>query len=280
MRRLPFIALSLILAAVVAPQALHAAGNVLVPSDSSASGSDSATLPNLGLSAPTQSNSAPTTTQPPIVSPQTPTSTTSQVQTPAAALPSFAQTPITTGSPQMPAPIAPFTAEELKSLPPGSLPTRVLQQPDMSAALAKAQASQNLPYSLAISFSGKSYFGAKDVATITNKLGLSHDQVANSCYLSLRGFAQTDKGGGVMFGGGLSPQVTVRYSGAIKSYMMMAIALCTAGPNLPKGSGFLTEIVDRFAISLQPIKCDPPTRQATSLTITYDGSDKSQCVYQ
>jgi hypothetical protein len=136
----------------------------------------------------------------------------------------------------------------------------------MSGVLSEVNAK--LPYSLTLSISGKSIFGAKDVLAITQKLGLTREQIPSSCVLTVRGLLHTDKGA-YMIDGAPSSQVPVRYSGTIQDYVMNAAALCTAS-QLPPDSGYLNETNGRFIVSLQPITCPPPQRQATQLAIDYD----------
>ncbi len=279
MRRIPLsAALGLLVAVTIAPQVGHATGNVLLPSASPNSDSGALSLPSLGLSVPTPPpvDSSLLPPEPPPPPKPAPKAQAPVAPTPTAMPPSQGSA---AGAPptNVQDTIAPFTEDEVKRLPPGTIPTRVLHQPDMSATMA--QAGRNLPYSLTIGFSDKSFFGAKDVETINKKLGLSRDQVSSSCYLSVGGLLQTDKGS-QMIAPGLSPQATVRYDGRIKNYLITSQALCLAGNNLPSGSGFLTEIGNRFVIPLQPITCSAPNSQVTGLTITYNGSGTSQCTYQ
>ena len=135
----------------------------------------------------------------------------------------------------------------------------------------------NLPFGITLSISGKSIFGAKDVQAITEKLGLTREQIPSSCILTVRGIMRTDKSAYIL-DGGAAPQATVRYDGVIESYLMAAAALCTAG-KLPPGSGFITETNGRYIVNLQPITCPAPKRQAQQLSIDYDGSDKAGCNY-
>lgn len=275
MRRISFAALGLLLAATLAPQALYAAGNVLLPSASSSSDGSTASLPNLGLSASTPSTdtAAPTdlpamTVTKPALPPATVKSTVAPTQTPSTA-------PAEQPTIEIP-PIAPITDSDVRGLPPGTVPTRVIHQPDASAMPAASNAGA--PNSLTIGFSPRSYFGARDAAEIGNKLGISRDQISASCYLSVGGVVQTDKGSSVI-AAGLSPQVTVHYAGTIKSYMIGAQAMCVAGNNLPPGSGFIVEIGNRFVVPLQQINCAAPNRQSSTLTLTYNGNNGTQCVY-
>jgi hypothetical protein len=142
-----------------------------------------------------------------------------------------------------------------------------------------AQANQNLPYVQTISISGRSIYGANDVTLINKKLGLSSAQISSNCILTVRGVMQTDVSPYIIDGPPTLPQVVVHYDGMIKSYIMTGVAMCTAG-QLPPGSGLITEVGNRYSIPLQMIKCPLPTQQASQLTITYNGSGTSQCVYQ
>lgn len=143
-----------------------------------------------------------------------------------------------------------------------------------------AQAGKDLPYSLAVIIGEKSIFGDQDLKTISNKLGLKRDQVSSACTLSPRGIVQTDKGAYILAGDG-SPHSSTRYDGTIKNYIMSAQASCAASiGSLPPGSGFITQIGDQYIVPLQQIHCPVPNRQVTSLTVTYDGSNKSQCAYE
>jgi len=271
-RYFPLTACIFLLTLMATPQIAHAAGNVLLPSTSN--GSDS-TAPNLGIS-PT--SSPPTATNPPSVAP---------VVTPQAAPPAPIASPNSSALPQTSVPPAvnepsdivtsPVSVADRAKLPPGTMPTMVVHQADTSDLTAEA--TKDLPYGLTIRMSGQSIFGANDVQQITQKLGLGHDQVASSCILTVRGLLQTDKGTYII-DGGASPQVALRYDGVIKNYLMSGNALCAADPNLPQGSGFLTEIGGRYSLPLQMINCPAPNRQASQLMITYDGGKSAQCVYQ
>ena len=172
---------------------------------------------------------------------------------------------------------SPVTDAEAANLPLGSVRTTIVRGMDMAPLLA--QVGKGLPYALTMSIGPKSVFGSKDVQTIQDKLGMSRDEIGQSCILTLSGMLQTDKGS-YMIASGATPQVTVRYDGMIKDYMMLGMAKCAYSGKLPPGSGFLTLIDGRFNIGLSLVKCDPPNRQVSELVVTYDGTPKSRCQYQ
>jgi hypothetical protein len=286
MRRTLLIATFFFLSLASTPQFAQAAGNVLLPSTPSDLGLGGSTAPsqdssgNSGATAPTQPVLMPSETsssQSPALSgvtlPSELSGTTSAKSTATRSTPAPDE-----AVPAMPTVTLtmPNNAKAAKHLPPGSLPTMVIHQSDSSDMLAQAQ--KDLPYTLTISMSDKSIFGAKDAQEIQNKLGISSNKDASSCILTVRGIMRTDKGVYPLSGKATS-QVNVNYDGIIKSYLMSGRALCTVSGELPAGSGLLTEIGDRYSIPLQSITCPAPKRQVTTLTITYDGSGTSQCVY-
>ncbi|MDR3423840.1 MAG: hypothetical protein P4M13_02005 [Alphaproteobacteria bacterium] len=258
MRYSVFAVLGLFATATIAPVTAHAAGNVLLPSTSTNSGTPM--LPSLGLGDPaTTSNDTSAATQTPADTNQTDTTQTS--------------TPALSSSRA----VSTISKEEAAGLPPGAIPTTVMHTPDISSYQEKA--GKDLPYTLTLSMSGKSIFGANDVQKITSRLGLRRSRVASSCILAMRGLMQTDKGAYILEGG-TSPKIKVHYDGMIKNYQMAAQAWCTVDNKLPLDSGVLTEMNNRYDIPLEQITCPVPNQQVTSLTITYDGSGTSQCVYK
>ena len=272
MRRTLF-ATSVFFAALLLPQASFASGNVLLPSTSGQSPSP----PNLGLGSPTETTSAPTPTKDQTPQPAAPPASVSG-KPPATALSTATKQPIPAAGPTKPKPTLPPTfviVGDQSHLRPGEIPTIVMKRPDLSAYTERA--GKNLPYTLTIQFSDKSFFGAKDVQEITKKLGLKSSEISSACFLAPRGLLRTDKKGYIIDSGSV-PQSTVHYDGMIQSYMMLAEAECTA-EKLPLNSGVLSQIGNRYAISLQPVTCTPPNRQVTTLTITYDGSPTSKCLY-
>lgn len=281
MRHVPLATTTLLLSLALAPQTSQAAGNVLLPSDSSSA--------NLGF-AP-QSSSAPeaANSSNPIAPPASPTTPSllpsSSAPIPAPATPTVPP-PQSVGAASGMTPVptlptitvsSPVTAAQAAHLKPGTVPTTIIHQSDATDTLSAM--GKGLPYSLDISISGKSIFGAKDVKEIGAKLGLSAAKVESACFLTISGMVQTDKGS-YLFSGTASPQVIVRYDGTIKSYAIQAQGMCNAKTgDLPPGSGILAEVGDRFRIPLQVITCPAPQRQVTSLSITYDGTKTSQCDY-
>lgn len=168
--------------------------------------------------------------------------------------------------------------QDAAKLPRGTIPTHIIQQQDLGDLIT--QAGQKLPYSLAIGFGGGSLFGAKDVQTITAKLGLTANEIPSQCFLTARGIMQTSTGGYMIMGSN-PPPLRVAYDGIIKSYLLGALAFCNADiKRIPQGSGFLNQNKGRFMIPLQSIKCPAPTRQVTSLIITYNGTASTSCSYQ
>jgi hypothetical protein len=243
MRRKLLSASLFLFAATLAPQALHATGNVLLPKNDSGNPSSFLNL-GLGLQPPSSAPAADTKT------PLTPS-----VPEPPAAAP----VPVPAPMPTPPAsPDSPHIFHE--TYDPG--------QPDPS-----------LPKGITIVFSDKSSFSANDVAEISKKLGLSRNQIASSCNLSLRGFIQTEKNR-YMASGWLSPQIPVRYDGTINKFQAKAVALCPVNGPLPPGNWSLTEIDDRFVVPLQAISCGGPKGRVNALVITYDGSNAAPCAYQ
>ena len=135
------------------------AGDVLLPSSS---GNHSSSTPDLGLGGPTPSTPAPvaTTASPPAASPPTPST-----DTPPAVITGGASTAALPAN----SPISPIDQASAAQLPPDVVPTQVIQQPDVSSALA--QMNDGLPSSISISISGKSIFGARDVPDHHRKTG-------------------------------------------------------------------------------------------------------------
>ena len=281
-----FVAVGVFFAALPFSQTAFASGNVLLPSTS---GTNNTPLPNLGLGATTDTPQAVTndTSQktPPAAAPtastQTPTQPTITDPSKAKRIPraSLAPAQVPTAKPRETAKQAPAlsitTVGETTNLRPGETPTTVIAQPNISAFLERI--GKNAPYGLTIQFSPKSYFGANDVQEITKKFGLKSNQISSACFLSVRGMMQTDKKSYIV-GGTDSPQIMVRYDGMIKSYTMIGEAHCSVA-NLPSGAGIISQVGSRYVLPLQQISCPVPNRQATTLTITYDGSATSKCVY-
>ncbi|MDR3450352.1 MAG: hypothetical protein P4M15_11510 [Alphaproteobacteria bacterium] len=256
MRRFSYAACLLVL---LAPCAALAAADVLLPSSSG----NSSSLPNLGLGA---SSSAPAASTPAPVAPAQPAPPPAETPAPTPDAAQISTPPVT---------ITPLKGDT-SHLPLGTIPTQIINLPDNSAMLA--QAYGKLPYALTIGIGSQSIFGAKDIKTIGDKLGLSREDIPSHCILTVRGLLQTDKGGYVI-DGGASPQLVARYDGMIQNFLISGHALCTAG-QLPMGSGFITETGGRYDVGLQPITCPAPKRQAARLTITYTGDDHSQCSYE
>ncbi|MDE1900809.1 MAG: hypothetical protein KGI37_04080 [Alphaproteobacteria bacterium] len=265
----------LLAVATLAPCPAWAWGGVLLPSQND---DNTSTLPNLGLggsaSSPTPATQAPPAA--PATSPAAPPAAAPSAGELSTPVPSTATTTFDLSKIATPSVTSPVSKSAAAHLAPGKLPTTIIHEADVSAMLAAQSAS--LPDSLTISIGGQSFFGAKDVETIHDKLGLSQNQVATSCILTVRGIVQTSKGAAIINGGNAA-QVAVRYDGTIKGYFMSATALCTAG-HLPDDAGFLTEIGGRYDITLQAISCPAPTRQTQQLVITYDGTATSRCDYQ
>ncbi|MDR3424356.1 MAG: hypothetical protein P4M13_04665 [Alphaproteobacteria bacterium] len=226
-----YAAVGFFLAAALTPLPSQATGNVLLPS--SPSSGDGASFPNLGLGvvepSPKQGN--------PAAEPQP--------------------------SAEAPAPTAASTASQ-------SAPRETaVEQPSAPISLTRVQplvqTDNRLPYKQTIVIGDKSMFGSQDVQKIGDKLGLTRDQIASSCYLGVEGLLQTDKGEYLITNAAPAP-ATINYDGVIKDYLISGSALC-AGSN------------GQAIISLEPANCPPPKSLATKLTITYDGSGTSQCVY-
>ncbi|MDE2030429.1 MAG: hypothetical protein KGI97_07705 [Alphaproteobacteria bacterium] len=242
------------------------ASDVLLPSSTTGSDGASNRLPDLGLSAPTP--------QAPLPSSSDAQKKNADISTPIPTGPTAAEIKAATDLSKLIT--SPDSAEDIKNLRPGELPTKIIHKPDQSRMLAEAY--KDRPNVLSIGFSSQSLFGARDVAAIHAKIGLSRNQIPDSCLLTVRGLVQTSKDASMIDGGNAS-QVQVRYDGMIKGYMMNAVALCLA-THLPPDAGFLTETDGRYVVPLHFIRCPPPNRQTSMLTITYDGTDKAQCVYQ
>jgi hypothetical protein len=148
--------------------------------------------------------------------------------------------------------------------------------PDNSNALSML--GKGMPYNLAIAIDNKSSFGAQDIQKITSTLGLSRNQIPQSCILTLRGLLRTDKGGYII-DGPMSPQALTYYDGVIESFMMNTTALCYA-TTLPPGAGLIVQVGGgRYKVDLGAVNCPAPTRQVTQLFITYDGSPHAVCTY-
>jgi hypothetical protein len=240
MRCALFVSAGVLFAALLSPHVSQAAGNVLLPRDDSGS---SSALPNLGLSV------TPKTTAPVAATPE----------------PAKKQEAPET-KPQATEKTAPSSAS--------SNPTRVIIETESSY-----QPGSTLPNSLTISMSDKSSFSKTDAAKITDKLGLSGDQIPSSCFLSARGAIKTDKS---LYSTGIksSPQVSVRYDGTITGYMLTAQALCLMAGPLPQKGGIIVKLGDRYVVPLQQINCPLPSGKVSDLIVVYDGSDKSLCAYQ
>ena len=280
MRRICFAAFSLVCSTVVASQLAYATGNVLLPQDSPSTDSSSYS-PYVSNPNPSQNNASPAAAspgaQPPVTAPSSSNNAASAITPTVPPSPNavVGQTPATPNF-KLSDLISPVNPETAKHLPPGAIPTQVIHSPSLAPLMA--QAGQNLPYNLTISFSGKSFFGEKDAQAISQKLGLSRKEIPVSCNLTLSGIVHTDKGNSIIVSDALPP-VSIRYDGIIKSYVLVANAMCTAA-TLPPGSGYIRQYGDRYDVALQQISCTPPNRQVTSLLITYDGSGTSQCDYQ
>ncbi|MGB9151551.1 MAG: hypothetical protein WCD70_00495 [Alphaproteobacteria bacterium] len=280
MRCTLFVATGILLSAMLSPLAVHAqSDDVLLPSED-----ESGSSPNLGLVPSYQQKAGGTVTATPqpvatpaasnmASSPPPPMPETSAMSAPQAAPPpQMTLAPLPKISDIMSSTISDQAAAQL---PPGKIRTTIIHQPDLSTVMADA--GKNLPYSLTVSIGGGSVYSAKDIQKIRSKLGLSTDDIASACIMTVRGIVRTDQGS-YLLSGNVSPQAVVHYGGMIKSYIMSAHALCAAN-NLPSGGGFLTETNGRFSIPLQPIHCAPPNQQVTSLTVTYNGGNTSQCSY-
>jgi hypothetical protein len=247
------------------------ASNVLLPSPNS--------TPSLGLS--------PSTSAAPATAPaaQTPPA----AEAPAAVAPAPAATtaipPDLANAPQSQAAApnltqykdTPIDQVSAAGLPPGTIPTQVIQEPESTDELTLV--TKNLPYGLAISITNQSVFGGQDVESITSKLGLTRTQIPSSCVLAPRGIMQTTKGDYIITGRA-TQQTFIKYDGTIKDLMLNTSALCVVNGHLPPGSGVLEKTGNYFSIPLQMFKCPLPTRQATQLNITYTGSENARCVYQ
>ncbi len=168
-------------------------------------------------------------------------------------------------------PVSPSDAARLQAA--GQIPTTVMHQPDISSAVEHMNV--RLPYSLQISMSDRFVLSAEDARGISSKLGIQNP--ASACLLSPRGMVTTDKGSFPTVGGA-SPQAVVHYDGMIQKFMIQATAYCKTSA-LPANGGILTQVGDYYMISLQPVTCPSPNRQVSTLSITYNGNNASQCVY-
>lgn len=238
-------------------QQARAAGDVLLPSDN---GSNTSTLPNLGL-VPTPDTSAAKTV------PAAPD--TNQAQKPESLLPSLlpAQTPRQT--PMPPATAANLAVMMAASKP--STPTKVVQMPPPSPP------DTTLPNSVGIDISNY-VWGPSDVAAIKTRLGIPPDQVTAHCHLGLDGSVLSDKGY-YPFDTGFSPHAELKYDGQLKEIAVRAEALCDLVP-LPPNSGYVIQMGDKYAVMLRQIDCPPPPLSPQHIVFQYAGSGKGQCLYQ
>jgi hypothetical protein len=246
----------------------------LGPTAASKSEGATATAPNLGLmptiSSPTPAKAA--TTAPPA---PPPAATTEAATTAASTTPTETQNAAPSPAPQNSSFFQKvgqfFSGSRRESLP------SIIHEVDAPAAANSNPL--NLPYSLTIYFSNRSSLSQADAGVIGNKLGLTPNQISSACYLSTRG-ALTTTTGHYLINIGLSPQPKVYWDGGVKSFLLIAEALCLAGPNLPHNNNTLVQLNDRFVIPLQSITCPPPIPRARSLIITYNGTQNAQCTYQ
>ncbi|MDR3425116.1 MAG: hypothetical protein P4M13_08640 [Alphaproteobacteria bacterium] len=282
MRRIPIAVFGFFVAVLLAPQSLHATGNVLLPSDLSSS-ENSASLPNLGLSASDNTQNSPAVSSLPVPKPAP---SDAAPALPPQSAPDAAKAPQTGTLEQTPPPPAPDATQEpvspadlrkAQDLPKGVMPTIVMHVNDTSDT--NAQIFNALPHKLTVSFGPSSYLGARDMQVIGDKLGLDPSGVSSACSLSLFGLLQTNKGSYIL-DAGLGAQAIVHYDGIIKNNMITARAMCALNHAPPQGKGILTEMKDRYIVNLQQIQCASPLRQTSTLTVTYDGSGRSLCVYQ
>jgi hypothetical protein len=250
---------------------VQAAGDVLLPSDSSA--------PNLGLSPTVEKKSDATKQAPPAV----------PSEAPSAALPSLSSEPM----PYTPIPKTPAVDTS------GGLPTTVLKQPDLSTmavpdtppaapanmtpenAKIYEEAIETLktPYAVNVAFADKSAWGADDVAKVTSMLGIAKDKVQSLCHLSLGGILTTDKRPYV-FEMGMQPQTTVKYNGALTGANLNAKALCALVP-LPPNKGMVIQMGEKYVVNLGIATCAPPAGMAAKrLLVLYKGGGTGECQFQ
>jgi len=270
------IILGLVIAGVLYSHTAFATGNVLLPSDGNSSDSS---VPNLGLDASSPRTGSNTSDTPPKSTPSAPSPTIdssdqSKKNALQAQAASMAKLQSMNSTDYITSTVSTEAAAKLGS---GSIPTHIVHEPDMGATLPP---DNNRPYVLAISFSNQSIFGANDVRTIHDKLGLSPSQIASSCVLTARGMIRTDKSSYLVYNSTGAMPIQLNYDGMIQNYLLGALALCVADANhLPTGSGYIIETNGRFVIPLQSINCLPPNRQVSSVIITYNGSSTGHCTY-
>jgi hypothetical protein len=232
---------------MAAPVHVHAAGNVLVPtettppSDDTSEGSDD----NASSNQPQQSTppqAAPTPTPPPGKSA---TSTPPKI-------------------PQMP-----------------QTPTKLSTIKPPSKAMLDAWNKRKLPNALNVGFAENPVMGNRDALAVKLHLGLQDDAAKKSCSLVLNGNLQSSKGVYVPPYNMMAAHFTIKYDGKLTNASFSVLAACTKPANLPTNAGSVIQIGDKDIVPLSHVSCPAPANQSVAqLAIKYGGDGNGQCIYQ
>lgn len=264
-----------LLAALMAAPAAYAAGNVLLPQSS---GSSKTTLPNLGLAPaapaqtqtqtdtatePTQAQPAAQATAPEPAAPTPAPQTTSISEEQAFRLLSNAYT-----QPAKEQQLEPAEA----TIAVGKLPTTIVEETDMS------ELYQDKPYSLNLSISPKSTYGDRSIELISEKLGLTREQIPSACIMTVRGDVITSSGMTPVTAKTASPQTIVRYDGDVTSLQLAPTVYCMAR-KLPSGAGYVVKAGNYFKVPLDVVFCTPPNKRPTQATVLFSDVQDTRCIF-
>jgi hypothetical protein len=236
--------------------ALHATGNVLLPSNS-----DSSSLPNLGLM-PEESTSGDTANS-------VPAKDSSQSKD-KAALPNLDSMPAITKPPSTPEMNTNYTPAP----PPPSNGPHIVQMPDAQAFSDSSQA--NLPNSLNVALAEHNQWGARDMQSIQSQLGIPADQIGHHCHLSLSGLLTTDKNVYEFDMGSTALHAATRYDGDPTNVSIRVAALCDMLP-LPETASFVFQVGDKYSVFLSQISCDKLSANKQRLIFHYEGNGNGEC---
>jgi len=170
-------------------------------------------------------------------------------------------------------PIPPVASKTRKGF---SLPTKVINSPDMS--ILQNTSNMGLPKSVALDLDPKSSWGQSDITAVSEKFGISPARVTSVCSLSLGGLMNTDKGMRGFSSGGTPAHSDIGYDGTIKTLNIRVTALCPAG-QLPPDSGFVTQIGNQYSIPIGSVSCQPPAASMRQIVVSYSDG-KGQCAYR
>lgn len=259
------------------------AGNVLLPDDNSNSGA-----PNLGLTPSSSNPPAPTAnTQNP--APAAPAKPAAQpnAQQPAAQQPAQTAAPAApatsqTAQPANPQAFLPFTPTPTLKTAPGTgsnkMPTMVIELPE-TPDFSQIQ-GMNMPMSALVELSQQSTWSTTDLATLTQKLGITGSRATSACRISLNGMLITDKTPGLIDSRGTTSTV-VHFDGQVRSIIIGTRALCDTGTAPPEGAGVLQKMGNLFVVPLNSALCRAPANgQVKRITITHGYGTVDECAVQ